>query len=268
MTKRIAAIVFILFCTSLAWMILGGTIVARTDDFSARLKGRVTTTWGTPQVQSPPQATYSRTTMEMVERTIDGKKISERASRTVEHVIPLDGSDIQVALRLEHRQKGLLWYSTYTVDYSGKYRYLNSSNQEEHVSIRFKFPAERAIYDDFRVLVDGKPVPARTGANGAIVGVHMAAAQSVEYAVSYRSQGLQSWTYRFGSDVNQIRNFSLQMQTDFDAIDFPDNTLSPTEKESIRGGWLRFLIAMSVEVYLRVFWVKIFHKPPPPSNRA
>jgi inner membrane protein involved in colicin E2 resistance len=237
MTKRIVAIVFIFFCTSLAWMILGGTIVARTDDFSARLKGRVTATWGAPQLQCTPQAAYSRTTMEMVERTIDGKRASERASRTVENAVTLDSSDVRVALHLEHRQKGLLWYSTYTVDFSGKYRFVNPIDTEELVSIRFKFPAERAIYDDFRVLVDGKPVPAHMGANLASVGVRLQGGQAVDYMVSYRSQGLQSWTYRFGSDVNQVRNFSLQLQTDFEAIDFPDNTLSPTEKGPMPGGW-------------------------------
>lgn len=237
MTKRIAAIVFIFFCTSLAWMILGGTIVARTEDFSARLKGRVATTWGAPQVQSPPQASYSRTTMEMVERAIDGKKVSERASRTVEHAVALDSSDIRVALHLEHRQKGLLWYSTYAVDFAGKYRFINPSDAEEFVTIRFKFPAERAIYDDFRVLTDGKPATARMGAGIACVSLHLQGGQAVDYAVSYRSQGLESWTYRFGSDVNQVRNFSLQLKTDFEAIDFPDNTLSPTDKDPVPGGW-------------------------------
>jgi len=33
--------------------------------------------------------------------------------------IPLDASRINVALALERRRKGLLWYSTYVVDFAG-----------------------------------------------------------------------------------------------------------------------------------------------------
>jgi inner membrane protein involved in colicin E2 resistance len=38
--------------------------------------------------------------------------------------------------------------------------------------------------------------------------------------------------------VNQVRDFSLQMRTNFKEIDFPENTLSPTEKQGSGDGWL------------------------------
>jgi hypothetical protein len=60
----------------------------------------------------------------------------------------------------------------------------------------------------------------------------------VVYSIGYKSQGLDNWTYKFGGEVNQVRNFSLQMRTNFDAIDFPENTLSPTEKQANGSGWL------------------------------
>ena len=43
MAKRIAAIIFIFACTSAAWGILGSTILARTENFTVRLKDRVGT---------------------------------------------------------------------------------------------------------------------------------------------------------------------------------------------------------------------------------
>ncbi len=237
MVKRIAAIVFVFLCTSLAWMILGGTIVARTGDSSARLTGHVVATWGEPQVQSTPRAFYARTIAETVERTIDGKKVAEPATRTVEYPLQLERSDIGVGLNLEHRQKGLLWYSTYKVDFVAEYQFLNPSSEQEDVTFCFKFPAERAIYDDFRVLVDGKPVTAATGGRFARVSTRLAPGSSVTYGVGYHSQGLQSWTYRFGNEVNQVRDFTLRMQTDFKEVDFPENTLSPTEKRPLSSGW-------------------------------
>lgn len=60
----------------------------------------------------------------------------------------------------------------------------------------------------------------------------------VVFTIAYRSQGLDSWTYHFGNEVSQVRNFALQMRTNFQDIDFADNTLSPTEKQSSGAGWL------------------------------
>ncbi len=238
MFKRVLAIVFIFACTSVAWFVLGATIFARSENFGSSLRERVASTWGTPQVQMSPGAAYRRTLTEVVERVVDGRKISETATRTKHLPLPLEKSRISVAFDLEHRLKGLLWYSAYKVDFSGEYSFRNTSDQEERVYIQMKFPAERAVYDDYRILVDGRPVM-HAGSNS-ITSVETAVppGRTFTYKVAYRSQGLDSWTYRFGSDVTQIRDFVLEMKTNFDQIDFPGNALSPTEKVAGAGGWL------------------------------
>jgi inner membrane protein involved in colicin E2 resistance len=45
------------------------------------------------------------------------------------------------------------------------------------------------------------------------------------------------WSYRFGSDVQSVRDFTLTMRTNFDAIDFPAHTLLPTNEDRRQGGW-------------------------------
>ena len=40
-----------------------------------------------------------------------------------------------------------------------------------------------------------------------------------------------TWTYRFGTDVSSVNDFSLAMTTNFDAIDFPPQTLLPTVEQ-------------------------------------
>ncbi len=57
------------------------------------------------------------------------------------------------------------------------------------------------------------------------------------FKVSYRSQGLDDWQYTLGKDVSQVRDFSLRMKTNFSDIDFPDNTLSPTNRRRTDNGW-------------------------------
>src|SRR5579862_8690352 len=58
MFKRLAAIVFIFACTSVAWAILGSTLFYRTYALDDQLKGRVASNWGTAQEQGPPVANY------------------------------------------------------------------------------------------------------------------------------------------------------------------------------------------------------------------
>jgi inner membrane protein involved in colicin E2 resistance len=237
MTRRIIAIIFIFICTTIAWMILGATIFNRSQSFDSSLKNRVVSTWGTAQTQTPPSASYSTTSVEMVDRIVDGKPVTERANKVVRHPLPLQQSDVNVDLNLEHRQKGLLWYSTYKVDFGGIYKFQNNTGTPQDVRIEMRFPSESAIYDNFNVTVDGQPVPVTNTNNAAVVDVNIPAGQTITYAAAYRSQGLDTWTYRFGDEVTQVRDFSLQMTTNFKDIDFPENTISPSEKSPTASGW-------------------------------
>jgi len=55
--------------------------------------------------------------------------------------------------------------------------------------------------------------------------------------VGYRSQGLESWRYKLADGVAQVRDFTLNMHTNFNDIDFADDTLSPTSKQLSAEGW-------------------------------
>jgi inner membrane protein involved in colicin E2 resistance len=59
----------------------------------------------------------------------------------------------------------------------------------------------------------------------------------VNVRFAYRSHGLDTWRYDFGGKVAHVRDFVLRMRTNFKAIDFPESTLSPTEKKKIGDGW-------------------------------
>ena len=238
MTKRIIAIAFIFVCASAAWAILGGTIFARTYDSAASSDNRVTSTWGAPQNQAPPTASFRETVSRNEESTENGKKIVKTIQEEVTTLLPLESSAVEVALDLEHRQKGLLWYSTYKVAFSGSYGFRNTTDKERTVNFVLNFPASKAIYDDLVFTVDGTPVAVSNQQNAAIGSVKVPAGQFARLAVGYRSQGLNEWRYSFGSnEVAQVRDFTMKMKTNFKDIDFPDNTLSPSEKHETSTGW-------------------------------
>ena len=238
MVKRIGAIVVIYVCTVLAWVILGATIELRTGTQDQNLKTAVNQLWGTPQRQRAPQVYYQTHQQTKVETVSGGKVVKELKTETTNHPLLLDGSDIDVTLNLEHRQKGLFWYSTYRVGFTAKYRVVNYTNEPREIFFDFAFPTTDGVYDNFRFVLGELEEPNLQVVDGKLGGsVKLQKNESKIVEVAYQSQGLDEWWYDFGENVNQAKNFSLTMDTNFDQIDFPPSSISPTRKEPAASGW-------------------------------
>ena len=238
MTKRIVAIVFIFVCASVAWAVLGTTIFSRTYDLNQVSVNKVESLWGTAQNQSPPRATYQQINTKEVDSIENSKIIKRKVEERVDIPLAAQSSHIDVALDLEHRQKGLLWYSTYKVNFGGVYTFNNPTDKEQAMKFTLNFPASQAVYDDLIFTVDDVPLTI-TNEKSSTAGVaKIAAGKTATLRVGYHSQGLNEWRYSFGSnDVAQVQNFTLNMKTNFKDIDFPDNTISPSTKQEIASGW-------------------------------
>ena len=237
MVKRIFAIAFIFACTSVAWFVLGVTINTRTDSSDNRLRGSVQSIWGTAQAQLAPFAEYEVPVPYYETVTQDGRQQIVKKTRFDTFQILPASSDIGVDLALEHRQKGLLWYSTYKVDFEGDYEFHNGDAEPRSVRLSLVFPAAKAVYDNLQLVVDGQPATPITENQKAYVKMNLGAGQTVKLRVAYRSQGLESWKYIFGQNVIPVQNFRLRMNTNFKDIDFPENTLAPGEKRETPNGW-------------------------------
>jgi inner membrane protein involved in colicin E2 resistance len=248
MIKRIAAITFIFLCATVAWAILGATIFQRTYDSGSSSDNRVESTWGAPQSQYPPQASFDEQVPKKQTKTENGKTTETITQETVTTQLPLESSHINVDLNLEHRQKGLLWYSTYKVAFDGDYTFRNTSDKDQNITFRLDFPTAQAIYDDLVFTVDGAAAPLTNGKNSASGNIVVKAKSTALLKVAYKSQGLNDWRYNFGrrptetgqfaGDVAQVHDFALKMTTNFTDIDVPDNTLSPTNKTGDANGWV------------------------------
>lgn len=239
MVRRIAALSFIFVCTAIAWIILGSTIFTRTYDpqFVSGGKAKVASNWGTAQKQSPPSATWDKKVTITNHHRENGKTVTETSESTIPVAIPIDSSDVNVSFDLSHRQNGLLWYSTYKVDFGGTYSFVNDTGADQKVTFKLAFPAEKTIYDDLVFSVDGKPLTFVTESGGVAGSAPVAAGKTAVVKIGYESQGLDSWRYNFGQEVSQVKNFVLKMKTNFKEVDFPENTMSPTEKAETPDGW-------------------------------
>jgi len=235
--RQILALAFIFVCTAIAWMILGATIFSRTYGANEQLQGHVASTWGTSQEQSPPTAHYT-VTEPTSSTTVENGKLVVHNEKVERHIpLALESSRIRVKINLDPRQKGLLWYSTYAVDFGGDYVFRNDTAAAQAVSFRLKFPAQKAIYDGLQMKVNDQVVPLATDDQGTVGHATVPPQSTAKLHVGYRSQGLESWRYQLGDGIAQARDFQLVMETNFRDIDFADDTLSPTAKLLVDGGW-------------------------------
>jgi hypothetical protein len=235
--RQVAALIFIFVCTSIAWMILGATVIDRAHHSDDQLKGHVASTWGTPHEQAPPSANVVWKETVVVNSKENGIPIvrHEQVERTA--VLPLDSTRLTVNLKLNHRPKGLLWYSTYGVDFAGDYEFRNTATLPGTLTLRLPFPAQKALYDGLIMTFNGQASAISTDESGAVARLPFNPGQPAVLHVAYRSQGLDRWRYKLADGVAQVHDFSLVMRTDFSDIDFADDTLSPSEKRPIRDGW-------------------------------
>jgi len=213
MFRHIAAIAAIFAGTCVGWLILGSTVQARTEESTGRMRDKVVGLWGGPHAQYAPVAT-------------DGERISQPHT-----------SDVNVVLHLEYRRKGLLWYSTYTSDFQAAYDFRNEEDGARAMVFTWPFPASGAIYDGLQFTVDGNPITPQLTKDSASLKVNLASKQSTRLEVRYRSQGLESWRYRFGEQISSLPNFHMRIKTDFKDVDFEDNSLSPTSRTASGDGW-------------------------------
>jgi len=239
MLKRILAIIAIFACTCVAWMILGTSIYLRTENAGSELSSRVASTWGTAQEQHPPVASYVTKVTKTVETEENGKKIKKTETHDVTNMVPLDSSQIVADLHIDYRQKGLLWFSTYRAGFAGNYTVRNPTGQEETFTIRLQLPSKHAVYDGMEISLDGQVLPLDFGGAEAIARGALKANATGVVRIAYRSQGQDNWSYRFssGDEVARVKDLHLLVKTDFGGFDFPENSLSPTEKRQTSEGW-------------------------------
>jgi hypothetical protein len=215
MSKSLVAI-FLIYCgAGIAWLILGTTLINRTQESDASQSGRLSAQWGSAQAQGAPAVDASVRSSPV--------KISPSASR------------IDVHLNLKRRRKGLLWYSLYDVQFSGRYLIRNDSASRK-LTFRFALPPDGGTFSNFSCRVGLRNCSGAMSDAG-VVPFELAPGKSLWIEVGYASRGRDEWVYKLGNGVASVSDFQLNVSTNFDAIDFPAQTLLPTTETRTSDGW-------------------------------
>lgn len=234
---RFFAIACIIVLVSVGWMILGMTVLVRTDDLQSRSSDGMNSLWGPEYlVQASPFWSPKATD-----------------NRDQNNAIAPASSDISVDLVNDYRYKGLLWFSTFTVRMTAKYAFFAatsapSDTQPAQADGFFVMPLPKGVtgYDGLSVSIDSKPqdIPQSCIAKGQIV-LPLNQAGPHVVTVSYATGGRRAWLYAPGDspDVQargeeigvtpgqqlcRLQNFQLAVATSFDEIDYPKGARSPT----------------------------------------
>src|SRR5262249_39180543 len=224
--KRLLVIGVIWVGCAVAWMVLGSTILVRSGATSSELVQEVHLLWGPPLAQQPPNALYRETVRrreKITSKDAQGRPVETEIEREepVQIEIPVAQSDVAVKLALEHRRKGLNWFPTYTVDFRARYGFVNTTQAPRRIEMRFPLSTENTIYDDLQVLdAGGLPVATTIAGGAAQWADEFAPGQRREYTISYRSRGTSTWHYQLTAGTGQVRNFHLELDTNFANVDF------------------------------------------------
>jgi hypothetical protein len=238
---RLLAVAVIFAVASIAWLVLGGVMSSRSSAQGYGLRGKVADLWGQPQQQGAPGITFEQLVPREVVRTETTNGVERHVREAVlersQKEVAVTSTRIDVDLHLDQRLKGLVWYSLYDVAFTGAWSYVHREAGAGDLRLRFRFPDVSGVYDAFTFVVDGKPqeIFPKDGVVEALVPVRPG--QKVDFAVSYKSRGLDEWRYVPAQGVAGLESFHLGMTTDFADIDFPASTLSPSRRERAGGGF-------------------------------
>jgi inner membrane protein involved in colicin E2 resistance len=196
-------------------------------------------TYGGNLTINTPSLYYIEPSTEKVE-TDEGKTVEKTVNKR--KYIGLENSNIAINIHFDPRQKGVLWFPTFKASYQGKYTFkIPADKMNEKLYLHADLGSSDSIYNNIELKVNDKEqaniLPLVKGES---IDVSHLAGNTVTVDLHYDSNGMEQIMYYITpdhNDIDEIKNFNMKITTDFDKIDFPQSTISPTTKNKVGKGW-------------------------------
>jgi hypothetical protein len=232
---RFFAIIAIFGCVSVAWLALGSTLDYRTRSLDWSMAEEVNARWGPEDLVQPAPVI-------MAEETAPApSKSSKAVEKPVEVGDPL-ASAIKVSFEHEDRYMGLIWFSVYTVRFSGEYAVQASDPSDPGGSpqvMMLRLPDHVRSFENLAVTLDGRPCDgSSTGTSENAVRVRLPSdGKRHTVAVSYLARGRDRWEYATTEPNSQriplVQDFTMTASMNFTDIDYPKGSVSPVKKAAV-----------------------------------
>jgi len=178
---KLLAVGFIIVSTSIAWALLGAALVFRTGAAGIALNNAVETGWGGPLMQAHPYAWYDSPTGQNGRKTISP-----------------ESSQVTVHLLSDPKQKGLLWFRTYEIDFAGVYEIANPTPIEQTIYVAFQLPRTSAGCHVVSFVLGDRTDIVNPSENGVLSNaVIVPAGKSQTLKVAFKTRGMDQWSYDF-----------------------------------------------------------------------
>lgn len=231
----------VVFCLGygLAALAIGERIDRRhTSSYSRSLKS-VQQIWGGELRQAPPSFAWPEQVTVQKGDPKTGKTWQEK--QTIYRDSNFALQDISVRINKNIRQKGLLQFPGYDMEFQGKFIVRNQFSDNRR--FRFSFPlavspvsGKSAALNNITglgVLLNGKTFQADTNyADGVQHTDVLAPGEEQVWQIRYRSKGTESFQYLLGQRQIQIKHLKAKLVTDFDETRLPTEGMVPATSAS------------------------------------
>jgi len=146
----------------------------------------------------------------------------------------IQSSHITVALSMDYRKKGLVYYTGYNAEFIGKYTITNPESEKVYLSFIFPYPTKQGegMLQNVKLLVNDQEDLEDTEYQPNLVlwtGL-LESKESLEITVHYIGRGLDQFLYGF-EPGKQINNFTMKMViAGAKDLDYAESTMPPTEE--------------------------------------
>jgi len=220
----------LIFLFTIIFSIIAVTIGFRIDDrhsrsYSSNLKS-VQEIWGGYITQHLPELTFK--VKSYIERENKKTGLMEQILTDTVKNMCISDQKVRVKIKSNIREKGLLKYPGYNLEFYGNYVLKNLNSKSEKLTFSFSLPESAGNITDIKVRLQNLDY---TGDSDFSNGVQwtgiLGAGESVKVEVSYNAQGTEMFEYAMGRDKSEIKNLDVEIITDFTDTDIPNGAMVP-----------------------------------------
>jgi hypothetical protein len=201
----------------LGWLILAARLETRTHQAMYKQFNSVKQIWGGNLAQPMPSVRYKRF----------GSDVSTLSKGEIH------ATNIAVTLQVDYRKKGLVYYTGYHAEFTGKYIIKNPEKENIYLSFLFPYPTRQGegVLQNVKLLVNDKEDIEDTEyqPNLALWTGLLGPSDTLNITVQYDGRGLNQFVYGFEPN-RQINRFTMKVDVKGATnLDYPESTMPPTE---------------------------------------
>lgn len=183
--------------------------------------------WGGTIRQVPPSFTYD----DIATREYTNEKTGNIETRPVivSRSVGIESQDVRVNIASNIRQKGLLKFAGYGLEFDGTYVIRNNGPRAQTFDFRFDIPENAGNITGIEILLEDRPYSGDTNlADGFQWRGKLAPRETKRFRIQYNAKGTDRFDYLLGANQLALDRLNFELTTDFSEYRIPEDAMAPT----------------------------------------